>query len=59
MKVYAASVVIDGSTYSFDKYYDYLIPDEFSKFCVVGARVLVPFGRGNIKNKRSLCKQDL
>lgn len=56
MKVYAASVVIDGSTYSFDKHYDYLIPDELSKSCVVGARVLVPFGRGNIK-KQALIMQ--
>ncbi len=56
MKVYAASVVIDGSTYSFDKYYDYLIPDEFSSRCVVGARVIVPFGRGNIK-KQALIMQ--
>ena len=56
MKVYAASVVIDGSTYSFDKHYDYLIPDELSRSCVVGARVLVPFGRGNIK-KQALIMQ--
>lgn len=56
MKVYAASVVIDGSTYSFDKYYDYLIPDELADKCVVGARVIVPFGRGNIK-KQALIMQ--
>lgn len=40
-----ARTVIDGSTYSFDKCYDYLIPD--GVVCQPGCRVIVPFGRGN------------
>lgn len=51
MKAFAASVVIDGSNYSFDKYYDYAIPDSLAEKCVPGARVIVPFGKGNVKKQ--------
>ncbi len=42
-----ASVVIDGSAYSFDKHYNYRIPQALAQECKPGRRVLVPFGRGN------------
>lgn len=49
MSVKVARCVIDGSTYSFDKCYDYLIPDGL--YCEAGCRVIVPFGRGNVKRQ--------
>lgn len=51
MRVHTASVVIDGSTNSFDKYYDYAVPPTLVEKCVVGKSVIVPFGRGNIKKQ--------
>lgn len=40
-----ASVVLEKTAYSFDRLYDYIIPQ--GCFCEVGCRVTVPFGRGN------------
>ena len=40
------AVAVENSAYSFDKAYDYLLPDGM-KNAVPGCRVIVPFGRGN------------
>ncbi len=42
-----ASVVLEKTAYSFDKYYDYILPEGLLKQEVIGCRVLVPFGKGN------------
>ena len=42
-----ASVVLDGTTLSFDKKYSYSVPASLCASCVPGVRVTVPFGRGN------------
>ncbi len=40
-----AKVAVEKATYSMDKPYSYLVPEELG--VAVGCRVLVPFGRGN------------
>lgn len=40
-----AKIAVAAATYAIDKPYDYLVPSELPSF--VGARVKVPFGRGN------------
>lgn len=42
-----AKIAIAAATFSIDRPYDYLIPDELRDFVVPGIRVLAPFGRGN------------
>lgn len=39
------TVAVDNTFFSFDTDYDYLLPSEFEAY--VGARVSVPFGKGN------------
>lgn len=46
-----AKVVIDGATVQFDRQYSYIIPDEILTLCVAGTRVVVPFGRSNMKKQ--------
>ncbi len=46
-----AEVVIDGAAGSFDKCYTYAIPKHLSDFAKAGCRVLIPFGKGNIKKQ--------
>jgi len=41
-----AYVAVEGALYSFDRLYGYLIPPELRGEVGVGARVIVPFGRG-------------
>lgn len=42
-----ARVALENVAYSFDKAYDYSIPDELLEKISVGSRVTVPFGSGN------------
>ncbi|MGN1133192.1 MAG: primosomal protein N', partial [Oscillospiraceae bacterium] len=42
-----AKVAVNKAAYSFDKEYSYHIPSELVDKAVPGARVLVPFGKGN------------
>ena len=42
-------VVVAGATFAFDRDFDYRIPEELLGRVAVGARVIVPFGRGNHK----------
>ena len=44
-----AKVAIDKASYSYDKLYTYLVPQEMIGKLQVGTRVTVPFGRGNKK----------
>lgn len=44
-----AGVAVEKTAYSFDKIFDYVIPETFSSS--VGYRVLVSFGRGNQKRQ--------
>ncbi len=41
-------IVLDGAVGSFDKRYSYFVPDMLSSEIMLGCRVTVPFGRGNI-----------
>lgn len=47
----AAEIALKDATYAFDKLYTYAIPPEQQKRVKAGCRVLVPFGRGNIKKQ--------
>lgn len=42
-----ADIIIDISHENLDKTYQYAIPDELSEQAVIGAFVVVPFGKGN------------
>ena len=44
-----AKVAISKAALSFDREYSYMIPDGMIENAVAGARVLVPFGKGNRK----------
>lgn len=44
-----AKVAISRAAYSFDCEYSYMVPPELKEYLAVGARVLVPFGKGNKK----------
>lgn len=44
-----AAVAVSSTTFGYDKRYQYTIPIEMENEVAVGARVLVPFGKGNRK----------
>ncbi len=46
-RIFAASVAVEKAAFSFDREFDYRIPDRILNECASGKRVLVPFGRGN------------
>ena len=46
-----AEIAVEKAAYSFDKAFDYAIPDSMLDKAVAGVRVLVPFGRGNHKGR--------
>ena len=46
-----ASVAVENTAYSFDKLFDYLIPDSMLSSITVGCRVLVDFGKGSKKRQ--------
>ena len=46
-----ASVAVENTAYSFDKLFDYLIPDELAEKVKPGCRVLVSFGQGSKKRQ--------
>ncbi len=47
MKGYVAKIALQGTTNAFDRLYSYAVPPEIVK----GQRVIVPFGRGNVKKQ--------
>ena len=42
-----ARVAVSAATYSIDKPYDYIVPENLKQRAKIGVRVTVPFGRGN------------
>ncbi len=46
-----AKVVIDGATLQFDRLYSYVLPPDIAEKCNKGMRVVVPFGRGDVKKQ--------
>ncbi len=46
-----AQIAVDGTSYHFDKLYDYVVPVEKFHDVFVGQRVIVPFGKGNQKKQ--------
>ena len=46
-----AKIYVDKAVYSFDRAFDYLIPEELAHTLKRGCRVLVPFGNGNRKRQ--------
>ena len=43
----AVQAAVEGTAYSFDALFTYLVPDSLSGRISAGMRVVVPFGRGN------------
>ena len=48
-----AKIALEGATFAFDKLYTYAVPPELNEKVKKGIRVLVPFGKGNIKKQGS------
>ncbi len=48
---FVAQIALDGATFAFDKLYTYSIPQNLERLAVAGSRVLVPFGRSNLKKQ--------
>ncbi len=46
-----ASVVIDGALSQFDRQYSYAVPEHLINSCSCGKRVMVPFGRSDLKKQ--------
>ena len=46
-----AKIAVENAAYSFDKLFDYAVPEDLLNRAVAGTRVLVPFGRGNKKRQ--------
>ncbi len=46
-----ARIAVENTVFSFDKAFDYAIPQALLSRCKEGVRVLVPFGRGNRKRQ--------
>ncbi len=44
-----AKIAVENTLYSFDKPFDYAVPQNLCESCKKGVRVLIPFGRGNKK----------
>ncbi|MDD3094453.1 MAG: hypothetical protein PHV04_10050, partial [Clostridia bacterium] len=42
-----AAVILDNTTRTYDKIYNYLVPDDMLLYLETGMRILVPFGKGN------------
>ena len=51
MKRTTASVIIEKTAYSFDKPYDYIVPENLIDVCRAGCRVVVPFGKGDTRRQ--------
>ncbi|MBE6798698.1 MAG: primosomal protein N' [Ruminococcaceae bacterium] len=50
------SVAVDGAVYQIDRPFDYFVPPNLRESAKVGCRVLVPFGRGNVKKTGIILK---
>ena len=57
-----AKIALEGATFAFDKLYTYAVPPELYENAKKGIRVLVPFGKGNIKKQGmifELCEEEI
>lgn len=60
MSLKIAKIAVENTAYSFDKEYDYMIPEIFSESALPGCRVTVSFGRGNTRRTgliTAVCKE--
>ncbi len=46
-----AGAALEKTVYHFDRIFEYRVPDNLRESCFSGCRVLVPFGRGNVKRQ--------
>ena len=46
---FVVRTAVERAAYSFDKCFDYAVPEPLRSQCSAGKRVLVPFGRGNTR----------
>ncbi len=46
---FVVRTAVERAAYSFDKCFDYAVPEPLRSQCAAGKRVLVPFGRGNTR----------
>lgn len=51
MSNFVAKIAIDGAVYHIDKLYSYSVPDSLKNIALEGARVTIPFGKGNRKRQ--------
>ena len=51
-------VAVSAAPYSIDKPYDYLVPERWLDLALPGARVTVPFGRGNRASEGMILARD-
>ena len=58
METAVALVALQGATSAFDRFYTYVIPPDLLGEAIPGKRVLVSFGRGNIKKQGMIFKID-
>ncbi|MEE0896907.1 MAG: DEAD/DEAH box helicase family protein, partial [Acutalibacteraceae bacterium] len=58
METAVAMVALQGATSAFDRFYTYVIPPDLLGKAIPGKRVLVPFGRGNIKKQGMIFQID-
>ncbi len=57
-----AKIALEGAIFAFDKLYTYAVPPELYESAKKGIRVLVPFGKGNIKKQGmifELCEEEI
>lgn len=54
-----AKIAVENTTYTFDKIFDYIVPQDLSDKVIPGKRVIVPFGRGNRKRQGIVFSVDL
>ena len=51
MTDFIAGIAVENTAYSFDKIFDYCVPEALADKIQIGKRVLVPFGSGNRKRQ--------
>ena len=51
MPMRVAKIAVSAATYSIDRPFDYIVPEELYETAVPGARVVLPFGRSNRRSE--------
>ena len=52
----AAEIALEGTAFAYDRLYTYTVPAVLKTAALPGCRVLVPFGRGNLKKQGVIFK---